>query len=90
LGSLEMKRVRITDLLVPKINHDKAHDEMEMLLEEEARIRAVSSATEAWEAMLGLSEGDILERVRCRTAGEESVTKGRKEKGVITDCPLTR
>jgi len=90
VGILKRRRARITDLLVPKINCDKAHDEMRMLLEEEVRIHPVSSAAEVWEAMFRLSEGDILERVRCRITGEESVMKGRKEKGVITDCPLTR
>jgi hypothetical protein len=40
--------------------------------------------------MFGLSESDSLERIRSRTTGRESGGKERKEKGVITDCLLTR
>jgi len=87
---LRTKRVRITDLPVPKTNYEKARDEMEVLLEEDIAVHPVSSAREVWEPMFGLSESDILERIRSRTTGCESGGKGGKEKGVITDCLLTR
>jgi len=90
VGILKTKRVRITDLLVPRINYEKAHDEMKVLLEEDIQIHPVSSASEIWEPVFGMTERDILERIRARTKGRESAGKERKEKGEITDCLLTR
>ncbi|MGB9023797.1 MAG: hypothetical protein WCC94_10240 [Candidatus Bathyarchaeia archaeon] len=75
---------------MPKTNYEKARDEMEVLLEEDITVHPVSSTREVWEPMFGLSEGDILERIRSRATGRESGGKEGKEKGVITDCLLTR
>lgn len=75
---------------MPKTNYEKARDEMEVLLEEDITVHPVSSTREVWEPMFGLSESDILERIRSRTTGRESGGKEGKEKGVITDCLLTR
>jgi len=83
VGILKTKRVRITDLFVPKVNYEKARDEMNVLHEEEVRVHPVSSAREMWHTMFGLDETAILERIGLKMMQRNL---GRKEKGTITDC----
>jgi SpoVK/Ycf46/Vps4 family AAA+-type ATPase len=66
VGILKTKRVRITDLFVPKINYEKARDEMNVLSDEGIVIHPIISAKEALEAMLDMSENDILAKIRSR------------------------
>jgi len=66
VGILKTKRVRITDLFVPKVNYEKARDEMNVLHEEEVRVHPVSSAREMWHTMFGLDETAILERIELK------------------------
>lgn len=86
VGILKTKRVRITDLFVPRINYEKARDEMNVLSDEGITIHPIVSAHETWEPMFGLSENVILERI-CSRQAEES--HGGK-KGTITNCVPTR
>jgi SpoVK/Ycf46/Vps4 family AAA+-type ATPase len=68
VGILKTKRVRITDLFVPKVNYEKAHDEMDILREENVTIHPIVSAQELWKPMFGFSEAAILKRIRNSTA----------------------
>jgi len=86
VGILKTKRIRITDLFVPRINYEKARDEMKMLSDEGIIIRPIVSAHETWEPMFGLSEKAVVERISSRQAEQ---SQGRK-KGTITNCVPTR
>jgi SpoVK/Ycf46/Vps4 family AAA+-type ATPase len=66
VGILKTKRVRITDLFVPKINYEKARDEMNVLSDEGIVIHPIISAKETLEAMLDMSENDILAKIHSR------------------------
>jgi len=88
VGVLKTKRVRITDLFVPSVNYEKARDEMSVLRDEGVVVHPIVSVRDVWERLLGLSENEILERIR---SGAAERNFGRKEKeGMITDCPITR
>lgn len=86
VGILKTKRVRITDLFVPKVNYDKARDEMNVLREENVTIYPIVSAQELWKPLFGLTEDAILERTRTSIAGR---CFGEKRE-TITDCLPTR
>ena len=81
VGILKTKRVRITDLFVPRVNYEKAHDEMDVLREENVTIHPIVSAQELWKPMFGLSEDAILERIRSSTA-ERWFGKKRDDNGL--------
>lgn len=85
VGILKTKRIRITDLFVPKVNYEKARDEMNVLREEDVAIHPVASAQETWNPMFGLGEGAILERIRSN-ATERNF--GGKEKGDDNGLPV--
>jgi len=86
VGILKTKRVRITDMFVPRINYEKARDEMDVLSDEGIIIHPIASAHETWKPMFGLSEKVILQKI-CSRQAEES--HGEK-KGTITNCVPTR
>ena len=86
VGILKTKRVRITDLFVPRINYEKARDEMSVLSDEGISIHPITSAHEAWEPIFGMSERYILQRIRSRR--HEGNRGGKKE--MITNCVPTR
>jgi SpoVK/Ycf46/Vps4 family AAA+-type ATPase len=86
VGILKTKRIRITDLFVPRINYDKARDEMNVLSDEGIIIHPIISAQETWEPMFGLTENVILERICSRHAEQSECRK----KGTITNCVPTR
>jgi ATP-dependent Lon protease len=86
VGILKTKRVRITDLFVPRINYEKGRDEMNVLSDEGIIIHPIISAKESWEAMFGLRENAILTRIRSRQAKQSHTGK----KGTITNCATIR
>jgi len=84
---LKTKRIRITDLFVPRVNYEKARDEMSVLSEEGIVIHPTASADDVWDPMFGLTESQILERIR---SGSVERKFAGKEKGMITDCAIRR
>jgi len=86
IGILKTKRIRITDLFVPRINYEKARDEMNVLNDEGITIHPIVSAQETWEPVFGLSEDTIIERIRSRKVEQN----GARKKGTITNCLATR
>jgi hypothetical protein len=86
VGILKTKRVRITDLFVPRINYEKGRDEMNVLSDEGIIIHPIISAKETWEAVFGLRENAILARIRSRQAKQSHSGK----KGTITNCATIR
>jgi len=87
VGILKTKRIQITDLFVPKVNYEKARDEMNILVDESIRIHPIVSAEEIWKPLLGLSADTIAERIRSR---ESRRYVSKRKKGAITNCPTTR
>ena len=86
VGVLKTRRIRITDLFVPRVNYEKARDEMNVLSEEGIAIHPIASVRDMWKLLSGLDESGILERIR-----SSSVERNfGKEKGMITDCPIRR
>lgn len=84
VGVLKSKRIRITDLFVPKVNYEKAPDEMSVLREEGVTIHPIVSARDLWNPMFGLGEKAILDRIRTNIAERTS----REKKRAITNCPV--
>lgn len=75
VGILKTKRIRITDLLVPRINHEKARDEMNVLSDEGITIHPIISAHEIWEPVFALTSDTIIEKIRSRKAAQDHVQK---------------
>jgi ATP-dependent Lon protease len=76
VGILKTKRIRITDLFMPRINYEKARDEMNVLSDDGVIIHPIESARETLETMFGLSENAILDKI-CSRQAEQS--HGRKK-----------
>jgi SpoVK/Ycf46/Vps4 family AAA+-type ATPase len=66
VGILKSRRVRITDLILPHANYENATDEMRVLAEEGIRIHPIQTAGECEEAVFGLDEKTIAERIKER------------------------
>jgi ATP-dependent Lon protease len=75
VGILKTKRIRITDLVVPRINYEKARDEMNVLSDEGVTIRPIISAHEIWESVFGLTSEAIIKKIRSRKAQQEHAQK---------------
>lgn len=86
IGILKTKRIRITDLFVPRINYEKARDEMNVLSDEGITIHSIVSAQETWRSVFGLGEDTIIQRIRSRKVEQN----GARKKGTITNCAATR
>lgn len=86
VGILKTKRIRVTDLFVPRINYETAHDEMNVLSDEGIRIHPIVSAYEIWESVFGLTSETILENIRSRMAEQRCPGK----MGTITNRSATR
>jgi SpoVK/Ycf46/Vps4 family AAA+-type ATPase len=71
VGILKTKRIRITDLFMPRINYEKARDEMNVLSDEGVIVHPIVSARETWQTMFGLSEEAVLDRI-CSRRAEQS------------------
>lgn len=72
---------------MPRVNYEKARDEMNILVDESIRIHPIVSAEEIWKPLLGLSADTIVERIR---SCESKRDVGERKKGAITNCPITR
>jgi ATP-dependent Lon protease len=66
VGILKSRRIAITDLVLPVANYDAAEDEMKILREEDVQPRPVRNATECLEEVFGLSEPDLIRRIKER------------------------
>jgi ATP-dependent Lon protease len=75
VGILKTKRIRITDLLVPRINYEKARDEMNVLSDEGITIHPIISAHEIWKSVFSLTGDTIIEKIRSRKAEQDHAQK---------------
>jgi len=64
VGILKTKRIRVTDLFVPRTNFEKARDEMGILEEEGVRIHPIGSVHDVWRPLFDLDEEAILKKVQ--------------------------
>jgi len=78
IGILKTKRVQIKDLLVPKINYEKARDEMSVLEKDGIKIHPIKTIHDIWKPMFNLNEKTITARI---------LTNARKRKLLLETKP---
>jgi len=63
LAILKAQKVKITDLVLPKVNYINAVDEMKTLESEGISVHPINTACEGLEVVFGLTEDQILSRI---------------------------
>jgi ATP-dependent Lon protease len=82
VGILKTKRIRVTDLFVPKVNFEKACDEMSVLSQEDVEIHPVSRVQDVLKLLLGSAENRLVARIESGLAWSSAF---QKEKGAVTN-----
>jgi ATP-dependent Lon protease len=66
VGVLKSQKIRVTDLLLPAVNFEVAADEMRILAEEGVNVHPVTNVSECLQVVFGLSQDELLGKIKER------------------------
>ena len=72
VGILKAEKIKITDLLLPAVNHKSAPDEMKMIEDEGLSVHPISNAQDGWPILFSMTPEELARRIRSDLVERES------------------
>ncbi len=72
VGILKAEKIKITDLLLPAVNHKSAPDEMKMIEDEGLSVHPINNAQDGWPILFSMTSEDLARRIRSALVERES------------------
>ncbi len=72
VGILKAEKIKITDLLLPAVNHKSAPDEMKMIEDEGLKVHPINNAQDGWPILFGMTSEELARRIRSALVERES------------------
>src|SRR5437867_1467467 len=72
VGILKAEKIKITDLLLPAVNHKSAPDEMKMIEDEGLKVHPINNAQDGWPILFGMTSEELARRIRSSLVERES------------------
>ena len=66
VGILKSRRIKITDLILPRANYKLAEDEMQLLSEEGVTVHPITSFRDCSESLFGVSKSVLVQKIKER------------------------
>ena len=72
VGILKAEKIKITDLLLPAVNHKSAPDEMKMIEDEGLSVHPINNAQDGWPILFSMTSEELARRIRSALVERES------------------
>ncbi len=72
VGILKAEKIKITDLLLPTVNHKSAPDEMRMIEDEGLNVHPINNAQDGWPILFSMTPDELAKRIRLGLVERES------------------
>ena len=72
VGILKAEKIKITDLLLPAVNHKSAPDEMKMIEDEGLNVHPINNAQDGWPILFSMTSEELARRIRSALVERES------------------